>query len=364
MLTGLDDLIELLGTQSKTAHLTGQDWTRLLAIARETHLLGKLAAALSNQNVLPEGNPTRHLVGALMLSRRQRQSVTWEAHELDRALAKIGTPVVFLKGAAYALGGFASADGRLFGDIDLLVPSELIGNVEIQLMIHGWESMKLDAYDQRYYRKWMHEIPPMMHVRRGTVLDVHHTILPLTARYRPDPGRILDAATPLKGFRCLHVPAPEDLVIHSCCHLVHEGEVDKTLRDAHDIATLVTTHFGNADARKRFSEAAREHQLLEPTCLALTLVLRYFRCPEIPPLLDTLGGSSWRTRNGRIVERYVQALAPSIETPPTLRKLIARQLIYVRAHRLRMPVHMLVRHLARKAWMRWREYEQTSTDEK
>ena len=38
------------------------------------------------------------------------------------------------------------------------------------------------AYDQRYYREWMHELPPLLHVRRQTALDVHHAIAPETAR--------------------------------------------------------------------------------------------------------------------------------------------------------------------------------------
>ncbi len=33
----------------------------------------------------------------------------------------------------------------------------------------------------------------------------------------------------------------------------------------------------------------------------------------------------------------------------------ARWLIYVRAHALRMPLPQLSRHLATKAWMRWRD---------
>jgi len=52
------------------------------------------------------------------------------------------------------------------------------------LMLEGWVSGHRSAYDQRYYRKWMHEIPPMTHIRRQTVLDLHHNILPETARLR------------------------------------------------------------------------------------------------------------------------------------------------------------------------------------
>ena len=50
-----------------------------------------------------------------------------------------------------------------------------------QLLLHaGWSHMKADEYDQHYYREWMHELPPLQHKERGTVVDLHHGILPVT----------------------------------------------------------------------------------------------------------------------------------------------------------------------------------------
>ena len=47
----------------------------------------------------------------------------------------------------------------------------------------GWERVKAaDGYDDAYYRRWMHELPPLIHRDRDRMIDVHHTILPLTAR--------------------------------------------------------------------------------------------------------------------------------------------------------------------------------------
>ena len=54
-------------------------------------------------------------------------------------------------------------------------------------MAHGWLRMKIDPYDDRYYRVWMHEIPPLRHRERKTEIDLHHTILPRTSRLKPDP---------------------------------------------------------------------------------------------------------------------------------------------------------------------------------
>ncbi|UUZ51358.1 nucleotidyltransferase family protein [Massilia sp. B-10] len=65
-----------------------------------------------------------------------------------------------------------------------------------------------DPYDQRYYRVWMHEIPPMQHVQRGSVIDVHHAILPLTAAARPDPALLRAGAQTVPGMEGIKVLAP------------------------------------------------------------------------------------------------------------------------------------------------------------
>src|SRR3546814_17950409 len=58
--------------------------------------------------------------------------------------------------------------------------------VEAGLIAAGWEWVKPDPYDDQYYRRWMHEVPPLTHKERDRMIDVHHTILPLTARQTPD----------------------------------------------------------------------------------------------------------------------------------------------------------------------------------
>ena len=88
----------------------------------------------------------------------------------------------------------------MYSDIDILVPKALLLRAESALMLHGWTGHEHDAYDQRYYRQWMHELPPMQHIRRQSVIDVHHAILPETARVRPDPARLIAAAVDVPGL--------------------------------------------------------------------------------------------------------------------------------------------------------------------
>ena len=67
--------------------------------------------------------------------------------------------------------------------------------VESALMLTGWQSTALDAYDQRYYRRWM-LVPAMQHMFRGTALDVH-----LTASRRPPRASKPDARPAHRGQR-------------------------------------------------------------------------------------------------------------------------------------------------------------------
>lgn len=347
-----DTLLMLLRHPELAAQKSDAHWSDIVATARNANLLGKLAATLDAAGMTPAGNPGRHLTGALLLSRRQRQSVLWEARQIDAALHALNIPVVLLKGAAYSLAGHAASRGRLFGDVDILVPRQALGNVELGLMVNGWTSIKSDAYDQRYYRQWMHEIPPMVHVRRGTVIDVHHTILPLTARYRPDPARIFARSLPAEGHRCIRIPSPEDLIVHSLCHLVHEGELHNALRDMHDIASLVKEHAHSAQFWTRLPGAAIEHDLAEPAALGLALVERFFPGTVPAACFDALGASQWQGAHQRLIGRYDRAIAPSPTGEAALSATLAQQSIYLRSHTLRMPPMMLARHLSRKAWLR------------
>src|SRR5258706_9448987 len=85
----------------------------------------------------------------------------------------------------------------------------------------------------------MHELPPMRHIIRQTVIDVHHAILPETARLKPDSAKLRAAAVPLEGKQGLFVFSPADMVLHSATHLFHDGELENGLRDLFDLDSLL-----------------------------------------------------------------------------------------------------------------------------
>jgi hypothetical protein len=89
----------------------------------------------------------------------------------------------------------------------------------------------------------MHELPAMRHIFRGTTLDVHHTILPPTARLKPDARLLIEASVEIPGLPGVRTLALEDLILHSASHLFHEGEPDNLLRDLTDL-DLLLKHLG------------------------------------------------------------------------------------------------------------------------
>jgi hypothetical protein len=265
-------------------------------------------------------------------------------------LADTGIPVILLKGIAYVMAGLPPARGRLFHDVDIMVPKEKLDMTERTLFRYGWLTTELDEYDQRYYRQWTHELPPLRHLRRQAVLDVHHTIVPLTAKYRPDARKLLAAAQDLNGDKMLRVLAPADMVLHSATHLFNEGEFENGLRDLVDLDDLLR-HFSQTEPFwLELLERARELDLERPLHYALRYTHRILGTPVPEEIRE-------RARLGRprgfasplMDAAFTRALAPDHKSCDTVFTKPARFFLYVRSHYLRMPLHLLVPHLIRKA---------------
>ena len=226
------------------------EWDLLVRQARAAHLLARLFVVLKKKglaNSVP-ARPRSHFESAWIVAERQREAVHLEVAALRRVLGGLNVPMVLLKGAAYVAADLPAAEGRTLSDIDILVPKQALPAVESALMRSGWMTTNPDAYDQRYYRVWMHEIPPMQHLKRGTMLDVHHAILPESARIRADSEAMRIAAVPVDSAGDTFVLTPADMVLHSATHLFHEGETDKALRDLVDLDSLLLHFSAGRDA--------------------------------------------------------------------------------------------------------------------
>ncbi len=301
---------------------------------------------------IPEG-PRAHLEAARVASRAQEEAVRREVAYICKALARTGVDVVLLKGAAYLFAGLPAARGRVFSDVDILVPESAIPEVEAALMLHGWATTHHDPYDQRYYREWMHELPPMLHVTRETVLDVHHAIVPTTARLKPDSAKLLAASRPVAGGSRLRVLAPPDMVLHSAAHLFLNEDLSSGLRDLADLDSLLR-HFGQeAGFWQQLTLRARELDLARPLYYALRYANRMLETPVPDETLRAAGtGRPPAWLSSLMDALFSRALRPDHVSAADRFTALARLALYVRAHWLRMPPLLLARHLTIKAFRR------------
>lgn len=351
------DLLSPLWRAPALPAFTVREWESLLGQARRTRLLARLALHIERQGwagAVPEG-PRRYLDGARLVAERQRRQTLWESDRIRAALASLPGPVVLLKGAAYVAAGLPPAQGRVFSDVDVLMPRAQLPAAEIALLGAGWVHQAIDAYDERYYRRWMHELPPMKHVWRHTWLDLHHTITPPTSRFKVDGGRLLTRARPLKPGSTLWVLAPEDMVLHSAVHLMQEGEFHTGLRDLLDLDDLLRHFAAEPTFWPALLERARELGLGAPLFHVLGQVRRLFGT-EPPAVLRAAADALGRGPATRVLMPALLAVAlrPSHPSCDTAASGPARTALYLRSHWLRMPWWQIGAHLARKAWMRTR----------
>jgi hypothetical protein len=350
-------LLELLRRPESAAELSLAEWDIVVRQARSAALLARLEAVLADGGALElvPMQPRRHLAWSAVAARKHAHDVAWEVSYIRQALASASLPVILLKGAAYLMAGLPPARGRLFTDLDILAPGHLLPQVERALMMHGWINEPMADYDRRYYRTWMHELPPMRHAVRGTVIDVHHTILPRTARPRIDADAIIAAAEPIAdgGMRVL---APEDMTLHMIVHAFYDGDLSQGLRDLVDVDSLLR-HFGrDASFWSRLEARATRFGLLRPLWYALRFSHAALGTPAPAAMLSerAAGAPAWALRVAMDAAAG-RALRPRHPSCDGAAARACRFALYVRSHYLRMPPGLLLRHLARKTAMRLRE---------
>ena len=329
------DLVSVLVEPARAAALDSDRWTQILAVARAEQMMGTLAARVGD--LAPVG-AAAILADAKAAAKEGRRQALWEAEMARRALHGVVAPLILLKGTAFAAAGRSAGSGRAIGDLDVLVPRNAIDQVEAALLAHGWMWVKSDSYDDRYYRQWMHELPPMIHPERDRMIDVHHTILPLTARQKPDAVLLIKDAEPLgNGLAML---SREDVVLHAAIHLLADGDLAGGLRNLWDIDRLLR-EFADDDPEywDRLTHRAQQHGVVPVIARALRLSHHLFATP-VPPTDRGLGLTD-RLYLRRLLARdgWGRATRPG-----------TRLAFYIRSHWLRMPPLLLARHL----WIKWR----------
>ena len=348
-------LLLALRDPATLTELDDSNWQSLIDVARHNGLLAKLAAITDEHGILRQipAKARTHLDESLLFATHHQRAIRFEVNRLLRALTQFDVLIVLLKGGAYLMADLPPARGRFMSDLDIMVPKDKIVSIEEALLAAGWERARLTEYDEHYFSDWMHEIPPIWHPERRVVTDIHHTIVPVTSRYRPDTEALFSAAVALEDPR-LKVLCPADMVLHSAVHLFNE-EYFVGLRDLADLHDLLE-YFGKTEG---FWDDLLDRSRLHGLDRILYYLLRYTRRlfgTLIPDYVEKAAQTHAphmivRVIMDLLVMSAVKPVAPGESHPG---RAIALFFLRIHSHWLKMPPLLLARHLLTKALYRWR----------
>ncbi|ARU56194.1 hypothetical protein OLMES_2121 [Oleiphilus messinensis] len=358
-------LIQILRNPAGVTELNGIAWSQLINESRTANLLGKLFWILK-QNKLEKFIPQyalNHLESEFKQHQLQKNQSVWELSKVFNISQKIDVPILVLKGAAYFYSDQNAGEGRTLSDIDLLVEKKNLKAMEAALFANGWISKEVDDYDEKYYREWSHEIPPLIHYKSGTVIDLHHNIFPVLRHLNPPVEPLFEHALQTEKCGTLH---PHDMIIHSATHLFWEGEFDNGLRDLVDIQQLLQSHV--VDQENGWQELATRACALnlgQPLFYALRYckAILYLPVPKACfKLLRQENKSAMRIPAGYgllIMDwLFLHVLKPAHSHCASSGDALARQLLYWRGHLIKMPGKVLLPHLLKKTIKSLRKQEE------
>ena len=353
-------LLSLLAHPEHAGELAPEAWDTTVRVARSAKLLAALGRRIEAAGVLNRLPPSvrDHMRSARTMVRHTHKMADLELHRLAQVLEPLAVPVILLKGAAYLAQGLPFAAERWMGDVDIMVPRARIGEVEDALRNAGWAMEPMDAYDERYYREWTHEIPPLRYPGHPMRLDVHHSILQLTARLKPDAEALLSASVPAPDGR-FRLLCPEDQLLHASVHLFQDSDCANRLRDLVDIDGMVGHFSRNPGFAERLRSRVALHGLGRPLWYAMHFAERLLGL-SVPDNIwpETAPSAPLRALMDALVSRAI--IPPDPDSLPTRATRFARDLLFIRSHWLRMPPALLARHLAVKGFGRLKSIRRES----
>lgn len=341
------NLVDIIKSPALLAHFSLAQWNDLVFILRREKLLARVYLLLDEQSlthVIPQP-ALRHFSNAVRMSKKQALVARKEAENLTASLANKARYLVFLKGAAYSLSNSPAALGRIYSDIDIIVPKKNLKGIEEFLTVFGWYSEELDDYDEHYYRQWAHEIPPMCHSSRGTVLDIHHNLVPPVSGKHIDIEKFIDSYSEnIDGVVVLREAAK---FFHSAIHLFFNDDMTSAFRDMTDLYLM-----SKSQPPSFFEELLYiiDNYGFEKECM-LALYFLQTRYEVVFPECVLIRLDEFKQKANRW---ELALLARLIEPKHKLLVQGESQLLQfigeMRGHWLKMPVYVLVYHTSMKFW--------------
>lgn len=325
-------------------HYSEQQWQDMIRVLRGGDLLGAFYYLLDESSLISSVPDffLKHIESAKIYADRQSHQIQSEAKDLDHLLKSLAIRPIFLKGAAYVLNSDRNHLGRIMSDIDILVPKTELEKVEKLLQKNDWVVKQLDDYDDQYYRKWAHEIPPYTHLFRGTTLDVHHTLLP------PISGHLISEDILFNFVQSTSTNAlvlkDELKVLHSIIHLFFNEDFEKSFRDLLDIHLLLNELESRCSLDKFYSLAVslRFQKEIYYVIKLRELIFRRVFTEEEEQLIN-----AWpfvRRANVFIHLILYWSFIPSHDLISSRWIHFAKFIMYLRGHLLKMPLRILVPH--------------------
>jgi hypothetical protein len=345
----LKRIAQIIISPKQAIKLSSNEWFQLILILREAKLLANLYHSSIRDDCFaqyPE-YAQRHLKSAYVYADRQRIQVIYESVTIVELLSEIKVTPIFLKGANYILQKTVNSRGRIVSDIDLLVDKKDLTKVERFLKARLWKSEELSDYDNKYYRNWAHEIPPMYHILRNTVLDIHHNVyLPISGR-SPNISRFTSDAKKTE-FGCV-VLSDSATILHSIIHLFMNEDFTNSFRDLLDIHLLISEFESElfwSELLQLSCESGFEKELYYAVCLRDKL----FNVDSFCELTELKSRHDGFLGNKFINVILYQALTPKHIYLNTFHNRTATFIIFLRGHWLKMPTHILIKHLLKKSY--------------
>ncbi len=139
-------------------------------------------------------------------------------HELLKAYAAAGIPVMLLKGAALAVTVYPSFARRPMADLDLLVPPDRATEAWELATRSGWRKATAEELDPFYA---VHHHLPTLEDNRGTGLglEIHTALYPRDNPFALCMADLWQRARPVDlGGSPVFVPHDRDMLLHLCTH--------------------------------------------------------------------------------------------------------------------------------------------------
>lgn len=345
----IHNIIIQLFSGNNPGSLLQQEWTQLVRVLRYQQCLARLGWRLRENGLLATvpDYALNHIKNAELIAQKQYHQVQFEAKLLQQLLQPVTGHLLFLKGAGYSLTDDALVGlGRTYSDIDLLVDKQSLPQIEQELCLHGFFAEDLDEYDQKYYRQWSHEIPPLRHGSRGTLLDVHHNLLPLITGRAPDITLFFNHTRQTQlGYT---VFSPAAMFLHSAVHLLLNEEIKHGFRDLTDLY-LILEQYQSTDFWQELLSLATNSGFNNELFLALRYnrkILNFIVPTAVSEQLQPYQPSPFHLRYLDFI--FMHKLMPTHPSIATKADLIADSLLLLRGHYLKMPLWLLIKHLGRK----------------